>query len=192
MHARDGHAQHAGGEDQRRPAAAPAGEPERQARGRDADGDAGDDIGQGMIEMGAGMERRHADVVHGGDAGAHEDRGRGEAERRRRRAGRPGANGEDRDSHHDDADQEGEQGREDQEIDGEGQARRQHADEMHGPDGDGQRDGGPRQQQAPAQPLRPPDLDCQAQADIGPLDRHDQGEHDEPWLMRYRHCQIAL
>ena len=93
---------------------------------------------------------------------------------------------------HEDADQERQQRREDQIVDREGQPRRQHADEMHGPDRHRQRDRRPRQQQAPPQAHGTADLHRQAQAHIGALDRHDQREHDEPRLVRHWHCRHSF
>ena len=112
------------------------------------------------------------------------------ANRAPRRA-RARAHGEDPDADHEHADQERQQGREDEVVDRERQARRQHADEMHGPDGDRERDRRRGQQQAPAQADRIRDPHGEIQADIGSLDRHDQRKRDEPGLVRHRHKAIS-
>ena len=145
MHARDRHAQRRRREQQRRTEAAAGGEPQRQPRGCDRDDDAGDDERRRMREMRARVQRAHADVVHGDDAAAHERCGGGEPAR----GERAGAGEEYRRADDENADEKRQERRQYQIIDRDRQAGGQHADEMHRPDRDGERDGRAGQQQAP-------------------------------------------
>src|SRR3546814_17373682 len=98
-----------------------------------------------------GPECRHADVVHDGDARAHEETRGGEA------PGMQAAEGgdENTEAHHEDADQRGDQGPADIVSDRDGSLHREHAAEVHGPDADaqGKRRGG---EQPPSTGSRPP------------------------------------
>ena len=116
----DRDAERRGREDERRPAAASAGEPKRQPDAAMATTTLAATKAGACVMCALACSARHADVMHGDDAGAHEDGGSREAKRRQR----PGARGEDRRPHHDDADQKRQQRREHQIVDRERQARR--------------------------------------------------------------------
>ncbi len=170
-------------EDQRR-APSPAGrQPERQPGGRDRNAHARRHVGGRVDHVGAGMQRRHADVMHREDARPHQA---GRQDQAQRRQG-SGAGGVDRGADHDDANQKRQERRENQVVDRERKAGGQHPDEMHGPDSHPQRKGRSRQQQAPSHSHGVADLHGQAQADIRALDGHDDRKRDKPRLVRHRH-----
>jgi hypothetical protein len=162
--------------------------PQRQARRGNGDRHAGGDEIAVMDHERAGAERAHADVMHGENAAAHQARRQGQAQQGQR----PGARGIHRGAHHDDANQKRQQRRKHQVIDLERHARRQHADEMHGPDRNRQRECRAGQQQAPPHAARPPDLHRQTQAHIGALDRHHDREQDKPGLISHWHCRCSF
>jgi len=133
--------------------------------------------------MRALVQGGHADIVHRRNPAAHEGSRQRKPQRCQRRRGRS----KHRRADHEDANQKRQQGWKHQIVDRGWQPRRQHADEMHGPDGDGERNRCSREQQAPAHADRRADLDGKAQADKGALDRHNQRQCDEPGLVRHRH-----
>src|SRR5271156_3669247 len=61
---------------------------------------------------------------------------------------------------------------------------------MHGPNRDGERNGGAGKKKTPSRPGCVGNLNGKAQADIGALDRHDDREQDKPRFVSHRHCRI--
>ena len=185
MHAGNGDPERDRRQDQRRAPARSGREPQRQAGRSDGDRHAGGDVDGFVNHMRAGIECAHADVMHGKNAAAHQA-GR---QRQPLHRQRPGAGRIDRPADHDRADQERQQCRQHQVVDLERQLHRKHADKVHGPDGDGERDGGAGQKQPATHAGCLRNLHGKAQADIGALDRHDDRKQDEPSLVGHRHCR---
>ncbi len=92
-----------------------------------------------------------------------------------------------RDPDHQRADQKRYDGRQ-HEVDGIGwDRRRQHADEMHGPDADGEERGGARQQHATAHARRPADACREAETGVTTQDRDHHRERDEIGIVSCEH-----
>ncbi len=160
---------------QRRPPPAAEGEGQGQVGRPDGKRHRQGDRRRVVRHGGVHPHRRHAQIVHGGDADTHGGRGQREA----------GASGRPRgDQRHRQADrQDGGERRDDRHqrvvADRDGQPQRQHADEMHGPDAgaEGERR---RRQQEPAPKARfGRDSGGQDEADIGPLDRRHHRQQNE-------------
>jgi hypothetical protein len=89
----------------------------------------------------------------------------------------------DRQPNHKNTDQEGDERWQDMVVDADRRPDRQHSHEMHGPDGNGQRQGRPRQQQLAPTTGAPRQFQRQVQPHIGALDGHQHRQGDDPGLV---------
>ena len=100
--------------------------------------------------------------------------------------------GVDADADHDDADEERDQRRQHQIVDGAGEIGGQHADEMHRPDAGRERQRRSGEREAPAEPLGRIQFAGERQADETALDGDGDRKRHEPWLVWNGHSAPPL
>ena len=129
----------------------------------------------------------HADIMHAGDTDPEQHR-RGHHAQHRRLAD---ADEEQGNAHDQRADQERHDGRQHQIDRARRQRRRQHADEVHGPDADGEKERGARQQQAMTGVRRPADARGEAEAGVTSQNRDHHRERDEIGIVSFEHDRLG-
>ncbi len=129
-----------------------------------------------MLHMRARMQCGHADVVHGEDAGTHQARGQKKAWHGKGAA----ADREYGTADHQHTNEKREQRRKDKIVDRKRNSGGQHADEVHCPNGNRQRESRPGKQHASSNPDGIAKLHRQGEPDVGALDCHHDGKQDEP------------
>ena len=99
----------------------------------------------------------------------------------RGKVGGAGANRKHRRADDDHADEKRQQRRQDEIVDRKGNALRQHADEMHRPDAEPERNRSAGEKRALPCAFGAGDLNGETQPDIGALDRQRDRERNQPW-----------
>ena len=132
-------------------------------------------------------EAMHADIMHAGDTDPEQHRRRHHAKHR----GFADADEKQRNTHDQYADQERYNGRQHQIDCARRQRRRQHADEMHGPDADGEKECGPGQQQAMTGVRRPADARGETEAGVTSQNRDHHRERDEIGIVSFEHDRLG-